>query len=288
MIQLLRKIRTFLIHIKTKVMADPLAELTALNLIQHLQVGETWFPSSKRRLNPLTCDPIRYWSQSDEDTITLRILGRLGITSPGAFIEFGVGDGRENNTLVLLAHGWRGIWIGGQDIIFEPAKDGRLDFRKTWITLENIKLTTDELVQKHNLNPVDLVSLDLDGNDLHFTKVLLEGGLRPKVWIAEYNARFPVGVEWTVPYDASHTWSGDDYWGASFTSFCILFKQYGYFPVACSILGANIFFVQKAYESEFTDTPKDVHQIYQPPLHYLVPKWGHRASAKTLRLLTEN
>jgi hypothetical protein len=269
-------------------MADPLAELTALNLIQHLQVGETWFSSSKRQLNPLTCDPIRYWSQSDEDTITLRILDRIGMSSPGTFIEFGVGDGRENNTLVLLAHGWRGVWIGGQDIIFEPAENGRLEFKKSWITLDNIKPTTDELIQKRNLNPVDLVSLDLDGNDLHFTKHLLQGGLRPKVWIAEYNARFPVGVKWTVPYDATHTWVGDDYWGASFSSFCKLFEEYEYFPVACSILGANIFFVQKQYGSKFADVTNDIHQIYQPPLHYLVPKWGHRASAKTLRLLTEN
>ena len=268
-------------------MADPLAELTALNLIQHLQVGEIWFSSSNRQLNPLTRDPIRYWSQSDEDTITLRILDRLEIKSSGVFIEFGVGDGRENNTLVLLAKGWRGIWIGGQEIVFEPAKDGRLDFRKAWINLENIKHIVDELIQKQNLNPVDLVSLDLDGNDLHFTKLLLEGGLRPKVWIAEYNARFPVGVDWTIPYNASHTWGGDDYWGASFSSFCKLFKEYGYFPVACSIIGANIFFVQKSYKSRFTDIPQDENQIYQPPLHYLVPKWGHSASAKTLRLLTE-
>jgi hypothetical protein len=210
------------------------------------------------------------------------------MSSPGTFIEFGVGDGRENNTLVLLAHGWRGVWIGGQDIIFEPAKDGRLEFKKSWITLDNIKPTTDELIQKRNLKPVDLVSLDLDGNDLHFTKHLLQGGLRPKVWIAEYNARFPVGVKWTVPYDATHTWVGDDYWGASFSSFCKLFEEYEYFPVACSILGANIFFVQKQYGSKFADVTNDIHQIYQPPLHYLVPKWGHRASAKTLRLLTEN
>jgi hypothetical protein len=32
----------------------------------------------------------------------------------GTFAEFGVGNGLENNTLILLASGWRGFWIDGQ------------------------------------------------------------------------------------------------------------------------------------------------------------------------------
>jgi hypothetical protein len=29
------------------------------------------------------------------------------------FVEFGVGDGLENNTVALLLHGWQGAWIEG-------------------------------------------------------------------------------------------------------------------------------------------------------------------------------
>jgi hypothetical protein len=35
-------------------------------------------------------------------------------------LEFGVGDGTENNTLVLLSIGWRGAWVGGENLAFDP------------------------------------------------------------------------------------------------------------------------------------------------------------------------
>jgi hypothetical protein len=37
---------------------------------------------------------------------------------------------------------------------------------------------------------VDVLSVDLDGNDLYFTEALLNV-LRPKLVIVEYNAKFP-------------------------------------------------------------------------------------------------
>ena len=89
----------------------------------------------------------------------------------------------------------------------------------------------------------DVLSMDLDGNDFHFTASLLEHGVRPAIWVSEYNARFPVGVQWVMPYASDHVWSFDDYQGASFSSFCDLFARYDYFPVACSVTGANVFFV---------------------------------------------
>ena len=48
------------------------------------------------------------FSQSDEDGITIEILKRLKM-GKGFFLELGVGDGTENNSLLLLAMGWKGI-----------------------------------------------------------------------------------------------------------------------------------------------------------------------------------
>lgn len=57
------------------------------------------------------------FSQFDEDSITLEILNRIGLHK-GFFVEFGVGNGLENNSIVLLASDWEGAWFGGQEISF--------------------------------------------------------------------------------------------------------------------------------------------------------------------------
>ena len=63
--------------------------------------------------NPLHRCGRKAFSQSDEDGITLEIIRRLAL-SRGCYAELGVGNGLENNTLVLAAIGWRGFWVGAQ------------------------------------------------------------------------------------------------------------------------------------------------------------------------------
>ena len=50
------------------------------------------------------------YSQQDEDGILQEIFRRIG-EGDRRFIEIGVGDGLENNTLYLLYQGWRGLWM---------------------------------------------------------------------------------------------------------------------------------------------------------------------------------
>src|ERR1041384_5411568 len=52
----------------------------------------------------------KVYSQNDEDGITQEIFSRIGTTSK-TFVEFGVGNGLENNTLTLLLKGCNGRWI---------------------------------------------------------------------------------------------------------------------------------------------------------------------------------
>ena len=54
----------------------------------------------------------------------------------GKFIELGVGNSLQNNTLNLLSKGWDGLWIGAEDIAFKEGR--RLRFLKKCITRENI------------------------------------------------------------------------------------------------------------------------------------------------------
>jgi hypothetical protein len=93
-----------------------------------------WEMSTIGARNPLNRFGAKYSSQADEDGITLEILKRIVIKG-GTFAELGVGDGLENNTLVLLASGWHGFWIGGQDLCFNhKLNPRRFAFIKAWVS----------------------------------------------------------------------------------------------------------------------------------------------------------
>ena len=78
-----------------------------------------WSTTARELTNPLNRFGAKFFSQSDEDGITLEIIRRIGLKT-GTFLELGVGDGLENNTLVLLSVGWRGAWFGGETLAFDP------------------------------------------------------------------------------------------------------------------------------------------------------------------------
>jgi hypothetical protein len=69
----------------------------------------------------------------------------------------------------------------------------------------------------------------------------LEHGVRPKLFIAEYNAKFPPAIDFRIAYDETHTWKSDDYYGASLKSLADLLGRYGYTLVCCNTSGVNAF-----------------------------------------------
>ncbi len=235
--------------------------------------------------NPLNSYGRKCFSQSDEDGITLEILSRLDALDDGVFVEFGVGDGTENNTLILAALGWRGFWVGGQDLAIDLSRTSqdRFTFLQDWITLDNIVQHLKAGLTGINSQTVDVISMDLDGNDLYFINALLGHGYRPKLFIVEYNAKFPPPVRFSIEYDPQHTWNGTDYFGASLASFAELFAQHDYKLVCCnSQTGANAFFVDSAFADRFTDVPDDIDQIYVEPRYHLYLKYGHRKSTRVI------
>ena len=103
-------------------------------------------------------------------------------------------------------------------------------------------------------NELDVLSLDLDGNDYYFVLALLKMGILPKLFILEYNAKFPPPVKWTIKYDANHSWDNTDYQGASLALFSELLSDFSYSLVCCNAgSGANAFFVRNEYRSHFAD-----------------------------------
>jgi len=237
--------------------------------------------------NPLNRAGVKCFSQSDEDGITLEILRRVNHLSAGSFAEFGVGNGMENNTLVLLALGWRGYWAGNETLAFPvPENSPALVHLRQWINLGNIIQLAQEGCQRIGVECPDVISIDLDGNDLHLVGSLLAGGFKPLLFIVEYNAKFPPPLLWQISYDESHAWQSDDYFGASLASFEEVFRRHGYRLVCCNAnTGANAFFVRVDKMVHFADVPEDIADIYVGPRYYLPSSHGHRPSTRTIEAI---
>jgi hypothetical protein len=241
-----------------------------------------------RHANPLVRFGRKCFSQTDEDGITLEILRRSGRLESGSFAEYGVGNGTENNTLVLAALGWRGYWVGNEDLAFDLAGTDpqRLVFLKRLITLENIVALAREAGARLGAESPDVVSLDLDGNDIYFVEALLDAGFRPSLFIVEYNARFPPPIRFQIAYNPSHVWQDDDHFGASLQSFAELFAEHGYRLVCCNVQsGTNAFFVRGDHAAAFPDVPVEIADLYAEPHYFLPTKYGHRVSTETIRRL---
>ena len=237
--------------------------------------------------NPLLRYGGKVYSQNDEDGITFEILRRMGIAN-GVFAEYGVGNGVENNTLSLAALGWSGLWVGAGDLAFQtnPGLSCKLNFhyQKAWVTRSNIVQLHESGLGMIRRSQCDLISMDLDGNDYYFVDELLSSDAVPKIFIVEYNGRFIPPIRFKIDYDDDHHWIGDDYFGASLTSFCDLFHKHDYFLACCNITGTNAFFVRNEYHAFFRDIPTAIEKLYASPKYFLsgLDVSGHPPSVRTV------
>lgn len=231
--------------------------------------------------NPLLKYGRKYYSQNDEDGILLEVLRRLNL-STGTFIEIGVGDGCENNTIILLMSGWAGAWIGAEDLSFPVSNSSKLSFRRclvnTSTVVEEVGLGLCEL----NLasKTVDLLSIDIDSYDYHICEQLLKSGLEAKVVIVEYNGKFPPPIRFVYPVD--EPWDGTDFSGCSLQSWVDLLSRFNYSLICCNVTGVNAFFVKNEYLEAFGDVPKKVDDIFMPANYNWFVQCGHPVSARTI------
>ena len=221
------------------------------------------------------------YSQADEDGIIQEIFQRIGVTNK-TFIEIGVGDGLENNTLFLLLKGWKGFWVDGDlknikaiHNKFLFLKDsGRLSIKQAWIDKDNI----DSLINDFGLpQEIDLLSIDIDGNDYHVFKNIVS--LNPRVVVIEYNAKLPPPVKWVMTYNQCHTKTNTDYFGASLKSFEYLFQKKGYLLVGCNITGSNAFFVRKDLMEEHFHSDCSAENHYEDLKYWLLAGFSTRLGA---------
>ena len=241
----------------------------------------------RKHTNPLNLYGKKCFSQNDEDGLTLEIIKRLGINK-GVFAELGPGNGTENNTICLAALKWKGFWVGSEDLKFKYKNSKNFSFIKEWINRENVLKFFNEGLDKLNEKKVDVLSLDLDGNDIYILEELIKQIKQPSLIIAEYNAKFPPPIKFKIKYEPNFVWRGDDYFGASLTEFAEVLKKYSYELVCCnSHTGSNAFFVKNDFIDLFKEVPKDIGKVYVEPHYQLYERYGHPQSIKTIELIFE-
>lgn len=247
------------------------------HLIRDLLIQHALEEKVRKHPNTLNKGFYRGFSQNEEDQIILEIVQRLRLER-GYFVEFGVGKGLENNSLILLAKKWRGAWFGGETLQIKDYDPEQLRFEKVRISKDNVA----GLLHKVNHHP-NLISVDLDGNDYYLVEELLEKGASPEIFIVEHNAKFPPPIEFVIDYDSKHRWAGDDYFGASLQSFVDLLAKFNYSLVCCNIPGSNAFFVKNEHKALFSDIPDHIRDIYNPPFYFQFRGGSHPLSLRTIK-----
>ena len=192
-------------------------------------------------------------SQFEEDGLLLYVFSLLGFGNRKC-VEICAGEGRECNTSnLILNHGFTGLLFDGDAANITRARDyfachpatryNPPSCVHTWITAENIA----SLVADAGFSgEIDLLSIDLDGNDWWIWRAL--DTVTPRVVITEFNHLWGPEPALTVPYDSAFkavfTQYGSDYAGATLAAFVKLGRLKGYRLVGVNRISTNAIFVR--------------------------------------------
>lgn len=202
-------------------------------------------------------------SQSGEDGILEKIFETLEIKN-GWYCEFGAGDGNWIcNTRKLREEGWKGVLIEGDSESFNNLKNNYgehpdVSIIESYISCEPGESLDDLLSSTDIPSDFDLLSIDVDGNDLWIWKSLKK--YTPKVVVVEYNPHYDPTESLTIKYDPNHRFNSDNYYGATAGAFNKLAEELGYKLVG-STGGLNLFYCKKEISDKFKEL--DINEVYK-------------------------
>jgi hypothetical protein len=212
----------------------------------------------------------RCHSQNGEDGILLYLFSLVGTTNRRV-VEICAGDGFECNAAnLIINHGWRGLLIDGDSDNITRGRDFYATCRTTWPSpplLVDAWVTTDNvnrlLVDNRYAGPIDLLSLDLDGNDYWIWKAI--DTISPRVVVLEFNAAWGHERSVTIPYDPEFRLdlSKPPYrCGASLAAFTKLARAKGYRLVGVQSFGFNAFFLRNGLAEDLLPerSPRELYE----------------------------
>lgn len=196
------------------------------------------------------------YSQFGDDGIIQWLIFFLNLRRKGRFIEFGVGDYFESITHFLLINNrWEGFVMDGDEQNVNEVKTSPLYWRykfnakKSFVTKDNV----ESLLNQSNFDKIELLHVDLDGNDYWILDALNLNRFNPDILILEYNAIFGFDRAITVPYNQNFYrmqahFSGK-YFGASLPALNYIATKKGYYFIGCNSAGNNAYFLSNKYIS---------------------------------------
>lgn len=199
----------------------------------------------------------KVFSQFEEDGYLLYIFSVIG-HGKKTFIEIGANDGINSNCSNLIIHfGWTGLFLEGSETLIKRGRKfyskyptpyhAKPVFKQAIVTAENI----NDLIKEGGLEgEIDLLSIDIDGNDYWVWKAIKQ--VNPRVVIIETHVEFGMHPI-VVPYDPNYMYPGKHpvYHGASPYAMSVLAKEKGYRLVATNELGINHIYVRNDLAENF-------------------------------------
>ena len=212
------------------------------------------------------------FSQFGEDGIIEKIFKIIGTTSKIA-VEFGGHDGLFcSNVARLWKKGWKAILIEGDKNRFQQLVQNTKSFDCINIceyvgTKEHNNI--EAILKRSGIHEeIDLLSIDIDGNDYYIFDGLQE--IRPRVIIVEYNPILPAVLDLYQPYDPKSKATG---FGASVGAIHKIGKTKGYSLVAVTI--CNCIFVRNDSASLFDKFETSLREIqFEGHLKYLITTYS--------------
>ena len=212
---------------------------------------------------------IKIYSQNEEDGIILYILKHIGIRTK-KFIEIGSESGTECNTTNLLKYfDWSGMQIEGDKGLYNNAKIQlkeslrkkikNLTLVNSFVTKKNI----NKIIKKNFKKEVDLLSIDIDGNDFWIWESI--NYIKPRLVVVEYNSFFGPKLSCTIPYNPKFIWDYKNkrsYYGASLKALEKLGRQKKYTLVGVDGNGVNAFFVRNDLAKNINLKSKKAKDIF--------------------------
>lgn len=192
----------------------------------------------------------RDYSQNGEQAHILHILDTIGLKT-GHLVDLGAGDGYTmSNTRALLERGWTGN-------LYDGDPKGAKDVEQVWITKRWAMAQDTDL-------SCDFLNIDIDGNDWHILQEIIPFG--PSLIVCEINPIFQRDEAVVMPYNGTHVWQSDTYYGMSLAAAEKLGKEYGY-TLAYLHAGINAFLLRNDHA--------EAHPELIRPIEYKV-KHDHR------------
>jgi hypothetical protein len=198
-------------------------------------------------------------SQFDEDGILLYIFSVIGTTNKRV-VEICAGDGIQcMSANLIINHGWEGLLFDGDEEMVERGRNFFLNNQSTWLYQPIFKhawLTRDNINQLISENgycgEIDLLSLDIDGNDYYIMEAITIIKLR--VIICETHNVIPSDMALTIPYETEFNRMvglHPDFMSVSLLAMKKLLNTKGYRLVGSHQYGFNAIFILNGIGTDY-------------------------------------